>query len=214
MRIRSITERSRTSKHVSKSVACGLDFEALLFTGSDRHIDITRVRSNAFDWPFLAPELATDNAYSRTVIVCDFRDRAGRNVLVARVRHLERRRQVRPQLKTMHAAMLVALRHFLVKDAAAGGHPLHIPGSHLAFVSQAVPVLDRAGEHIGNGFNPPVWVPRKPRDIICRVLVPEIVEQQKRIEFPGFSETEGTLEFYPRAFNCRLGLNDLFHWAQ
>ncbi len=46
--------------------------------------------------------------------------------LVARRCHLQRRRQVRPQLKAVHAARRVALRHLLVNDPAARRHPLHV----------------------------------------------------------------------------------------
>jgi hypothetical protein len=38
---------------------------------------------------------------------------------------------------------LVAAWHLLVKDTAAGGHPLHISRGHLALVAETVAVLDR-----------------------------------------------------------------------
>ena len=66
------------------------------------------------------------------------------NVLVAGIGHLERPRQVGPQLKAMHAAALVAFRHLLVKDAAAGGHPLHVAGAHLTAIAKTVAVFDAA----------------------------------------------------------------------
>src|SRR5437763_13455553 len=101
----------------------------------NRNVHIIRIGSNAFHWSSLTPELTRHNSHPRTVVVRDFRNRAGRNVLIARVCHLHRRGQVCPQLKTMHAAVLVTLGHLLVENAAAGGHPLHITGRHLAFVS-------------------------------------------------------------------------------
>src|SRR2546427_3396269 len=45
-------------------------------------------------------------------------------------------------------ALLITLRHFLVQDAAAGGHPLHVAGGHLALVAETVAVLHRTGEHV------------------------------------------------------------------
>ena len=36
----------------------------------------------------------------------------------------------------------VALRHLLMQDAAAGGHPLHVAGAERAAVAEAVAVLD------------------------------------------------------------------------
>ena len=53
-----------------------------------------------------------------------------------------------------------------------------------------------------------------PFEIIFRILVAEIVQQQERIEILGFAEAEGALQFYARAFDGRLGLNDLFYWSE
>src|SRR5215467_2297596 len=114
----------------------------------------------------------------------------------------------------MHAALLVPFWHFLVKNSAACSHPLHIAGGHLAFVAQAIAMLDRSGEHIGDGLDASVRMPGKSRKIVGWVIVPEIVQQKKRIEFLGFAEAEGTLEFHSCTFKGRLGLNNLSNWAQ
>jgi len=89
----------------------------------------------------------------------------------------------------MHPALRITLRHFLVQDAAARRHPLHIAGTHLALVAQAIAVLNRTGQHVSNGFNPAVRMPRKSGQIIFRIVVAKIVQQQKRIEILRFAET-------------------------
>src|SRR5579864_667733 len=114
----------------------------------------------------------------------------------------------------MHAALLIALRHLLVQDSAACGHPLHVAGGHLALVAEAIAVFNRTGKHIGDGLDPAMRMPGKSRQVVCGIVVAEIVQQQKWIELLGLAEAEGALQLYARALDCRLGLNDLFYWAE
>ena len=76
----------------------------------------------------------------------------------------------------MHPALRVTFRHLLMQDAAASGHPLNIPGGHFAFVAQAVTVLDRTGEHIGDGLDPPMRMPGKSRHVVFGIFVAEVVQ--------------------------------------
>ena len=109
---------------------------------------------------------------------------------------------------------MIALGHLLVEDAAAGGHPLHVAGGHLALVAEAVAVLDRTGEYVGDGLDPAVRMPGKSRQVIFRILIAEIVQQQERIEILGFAEAEGALQLHASALDGGLRLNDLFNWAE
>ena len=110
----------------------------------------------------------------------------------------------------MHAPARVPLRHFLMQDAAAGRHPLHVAGAQLAAIAQAVAVLDRAGEHIGDGLDAAMRMPRETGAVIVGTIVAKIVQQQERIEFAGVAETESAAQLYARAFDGGLGLNDAF----
>ena len=101
----------------------------------------------------------------------------------------------------MHAALGVALRHFLMQDAAAGGHPLHVAGAEIAAIAEAVAVLDGTGQHISNGLDAAMRMPRKPGAVIFRPVVAEIVQQQERIEFARVAEAEGAIELDARAFD-------------
>ncbi len=114
----------------------------------------------------------------------------------------------------MHPAMLIALGHLLVQNAAAGGHPLHVAGGHLALVAKAVAVLHRAGKHVCDGLDPAVWMPGKSRNVIFWILIAEIVQQQERIEVFGFAEAKGALQLHASALDCWLRLNDVFNWAE
>ena len=106
----------------------------------------------------------------------------------------------------MHAALRIALRHFLVHDAAARGHPLHVAGAERAAIAEAVAVIDGAGEHIGDGLDAAMRMPRKAGEVVGRAVVAEIVEQQERIELGGFAEAEGAAQLDAGAFDGRLRL--------
>src|SRR5207302_2585994 len=121
--------------YIGEGVARGFHFEPLPTTRRDRNIEITRIRRHAFHGPFLAPEFTAYDAHTGAVIVSHVGDRAGRNVLIPWVRHFQRRRQVSPQLETVHASARIPFGHLLVQDAAARGHPLHVARGHFAFVA-------------------------------------------------------------------------------
>ena len=108
----------------------------------------------------------------------------------------------------MHAAVRVALRHLLVQDAAAGRHPLHVAGAEAAAVAEAVAVLDVAGEHVGDRLDAAVRMPRKAGEIVARVVVAEVVEEQERIELRGVAEAERALQLDAGAFDGGLRVND------
>ena len=90
------------------------------------HVEVARVGSDAFHGTRLTPEAAAHDAHARPIVIHHLRDVARADVLVARIGHLERSGEVRPQLEPVHPAALVALRHLLMKDAATRRHPLHV----------------------------------------------------------------------------------------
>ena len=75
--------------------------------------------------------------------------------------------------------VVIALGHFLMNDAAAGGHPLNVAGSDGAVIAHAVAMLDRSGQHIGDGLNAAMRMPGKSGEIVLRNVVAEVVEQQR-----------------------------------
>ena len=71
------------------------------------------------------------------------------------------------------------------------------PAPSIAAVAEAVAVLDRAGEHVSDGFDAAMRMPGEAGEIVLRVVVAEIVEQQERIELGGVAEAEGAASFTP-----------------
>src|SRR5581483_8878461 len=101
-----------------------------------------------------------------------------------------------------------------MQDPAARSHPLHVAGGHFAFIAQAVPMLNRSCEHVRDRLNPAMRMPGKSCQIVSRVLIAKIVQQQERIEILCLSKTERALQLHARAFNRRLRLNNLFYWSE
>ena len=69
-------------------------------------------------------------------------------------------------------------------------------------------MLDRAGEHIGDGLDAAMRMPGKAGAIVVGPVVAEIVEQQERIEFGRVAEAEGAMQLDAGAFHGRLRLDD------
>ena len=78
-----------------------------------------------------------------------------------------------------------------MKNATSRSHPLHVARPQLAAVPQAVAVTDFPGENVGDRLDAPMRMPRKSGKIVIGILVPEIIQQQKRIEVAGLPKTEG-----------------------
>ena len=68
-----------------------------------------------------------------------------------------------------------------MEDAAAGGHPLDVARAETCRGSQAVAVIDRPGQHVRDRLDAAVRMPGGTRQIVLGPLVPEVVEEQKRI---------------------------------
>ncbi len=118
--------------------------------------------------------------------------------------------QVGPQLKAMHAAKHVALRHFLVHDAGPGRHPLDISGTKIANVAKTVAMLDIAGEHIGDRFDAAMRMPGETLYVILRAVIAEIIHHQERISERGITKAEHALEIDTGTFNVGCGAEMCF----
>jgi len=83
-------------------------------------------------------------------------------------------------------------------------------GAETAAIADAVAVLDGARQHIGNGLDAAVGMPRESGQIVGRVVVPKIVEQEERIVLGGVTEPERAAELHARAFHRGLRLDGAF----
>ncbi len=113
----------------------------------------------------------------------------------------------------MHAALRVTLRHFLMHDAAPGGHPLHVAGAERAFAADAVAMFDGSGQNIGDGLDAAMRMPGKAGEIIFGAVVAEIIQQQKGIGLLGVAEAEGAAQLDAGALDGGLRLHDAFDGA-
>jgi hypothetical protein len=108
----------------------------------------------------------------------------------------------------VHPARLIAFRHFLMKDSAAGRHPLDVAGAEAATIAETVAVLHGAGQHIGDRLDAAMRMPRESGEIVLRTIVAEVVEQQERIVVGGVAESERAAELDASAFERRFRRDD------
>ncbi len=189
-------------------MARGFDGQRLPTAGRHRDIQVHRVGGDPIHRAGGSPEVSADDAHMDSVVVRDLRDVGGFHLLVARRRHFERGGKVGPQLEPVHFARCVALGHLLVDNPAPRRHPLHVAGGDGAAIAHAVAVLHGSGEHIGDGLDPAVRVPREARQVVLGNVVAEVVEQQKRVEIGRIAEAERAAQVYARAFESRLGFDE------
>jgi hypothetical protein len=69
-----------------------------------------------------------------------------------------------------------------MENPTARTHPLNVAGVDDPAVAEGVFVFGLAFEHVGDGLDPSVRMPRKSRYVIGRIGSAKIVEQQKGIE--------------------------------
>ena len=108
----------------------------------------------------------------------------------------------------MHPPVGVALRHLLVDDPAARGHPLDVARRDAAAVPHAVAVLDRAGEDVGDRLDPAVRMPGEAGQVVLGAFVAEVVEEEERVEVGGRAEAERPAQVHARAFEGGLCLDE------
>ena len=72
-------------------------------------------------------------------------------------------------------------------------------------------MLHGSGQHVGDGLNAAVRMPRKTGKIVLWNVVAKVVEQQERIELFGVAETECAAQMDAGAFHGWLRLNESFN---
>ena len=81
---------------------------------------------------------------------------------------------------------------------------MHVAGAKRAAIAQAVAVVHRPPQDIGDGLDAAVGMPGKPGPVIVGAIVAEIVQQEKRIELAGVAKAEGPTQLYAGPFDGRL----------
>jgi hypothetical protein len=72
-------------------------------------------------------------------------------------------------------------------------------------IAHTIAVLNRACENVGDGLYAPVRMPWKTCQIVLWNIVPEIIEQEERIEVVCVSEAERSAQMHARSFEGGLG---------
>ena len=131
-------------KNIGKSAAVCVNRKSLFDASWHEHIEVLRICCDPVDGTALAPELACDDAHAGSVIIDNFGDLFGGDVLVAGVCHFEIAWEIGPELEAVHLTTRVSAWHFLMHNAGACCHPLYIASAKAACVAEAVGVIDFA----------------------------------------------------------------------
>ena len=193
---------------IGKGGMAGRDGMMKFGAGGDGDIEIFRVGDDILDRPDGAVNLTADDFDFDALIKRDFGNLMALNVSIAGGHHLVGSGEVGPELKAVHAAPVIALGHFLVNDAAAGGHPLHVPWGDHSFVAQAVAMFHFPGCDISNGLNSPVGMPGEAFQIIGGIVAAEIIQEEKRVKFRHLIIAKGPVEVDPGPFQGGFALPD------
>src|SRR6266705_337905 len=177
--------------------------------GGEADVEVLGARDDVAHWPGHAARGPGDHLDRGAPWIGHARDLGARHAAVARRHHLVRGRQVRPELEAVHGPALVTVGHLLVDDAAAGGHPLHIARGDHARVAEAVAVLDRAAQHVGDGLHPAVGMPWEPVRILVGIVGTEIVEEKERNVLLRGTEADRTMEMDACTFDGGATLEHL-----
>ena len=65
-------------------------------------------------------------------------------------------------------------------------------------------------QDVGDGFDAAMGVPWEAREVVLRVLVAEVIQQEEGIEIAGGPEAERPAQLHARALDGGLGLHDPF----
>src|SRR5215467_873845 len=195
---RCVAELPISRKNIREGVSRRLDRDGFSQAWRNRHIEVNRVRRDPVHGAGRPPKAPADDANLGSVVVCDYWDVGRLHLLVTRRRHLERRREIGPQLESMHPSVLVALRHLLMNDPAPGGHPLDVACADNATVPHAVAVLHRSGQDVRDRLDSTVGVPREACQVILRNVIAEVVEEEEWVEVGRIAKPERAAQSHAR----------------
>ena len=128
--------------------------------------------------------------------------------------HLEGGGQVHPELDAVGAATVARedlRRDLVVQDPGAGRHPLGVTLTDDPAATVGVVVLDDPVDHVGDGLEAPVRVPRRADRLVGGVVDrPELVEQEEGVGHVGVDVArEGSPDLEAGALHRVVGGHDL-----
>jgi hypothetical protein len=93
-----------------------------------------------------------------------------------------------------------------MNDPTPGGHPLNIPGSDGAAVSDAVSVFHSASQDIRDCLDSAMGMPRKTGEVVFRILVAKVIEKKEGIKVRGTAKTKRAPQMNAGTFQSRFCL--------
>src|SRR5260370_16700585 len=137
----------------------GLDGKGLFLARRNRNVSVDSVGGDPRHRTGFAPKGPAEHADVSAIVVNDLGNVESLHFLIPGSGHLERRRKICPQLKSVHPSGLVTLRHLLVDDPAARRHPLHVARGYHAAVAHPVAILDPPPQTLTLRLNSPFAMP-------------------------------------------------------
>src|SRR4030042_1179965 len=139
--------------HIGKSILPQPDKVSKRGSLRNGYIQVLRVGDNIANRPLHTVYRPAKDLHLDPILEGDLGNLAALHIPVAGIHHLMRSGTVCPELKPQHEILFVALRHLLMDDAAARGHPLHVPGTNNPAVPDAVSMFHLTAKDIGNGLH-------------------------------------------------------------
>ena len=184
VRLRRVAERAGAREHVGERVARSLDRRCACAARRHRHVEVARDRRRRRrPGPLLPQKLAADDAHARAVVVGHLGDVGA------------------PSRPDSAASVILSddgrFAHSWKPCMRPCASPFGISWCrmplpaviHCTSPAPSVPRLPRLSpcstspaEHVGDGLDAAMRMPREAGQIVVRVVVAEVVEQQERIE--------------------------------
>src|SRR5437773_2105381 len=199
------TEADLTVVHIGERSVPSRHALVKLGAGGEVHVDELRRDGQAFHRPPQASlgGLARYDARSRSIVQIGFRQLLRLEVAILWPTHLLSRGQIEPQLEPADS-LGPDLRHLLVENAAARGHPLNVTRADAAPVTKGVLVLDLPFPDKGDRLDAAVRMIGKARLIVGGIGRLEMVEEQERVEVVQSSSPDAAAKMDARPLDDGL----------
>ena len=163
---RNVPEPAKTYANAWRVVSTG---SVLRLPGRHRHVEVARIGGDAFHRPLLAPEVAAHHPHARAVVVGHLGDVLRRrcpgsaaSVILSDAGRFAQ--SWKPCMRPCGSPFGIS---WWMMPLPAVIHCTS-PAPMLPAVAQAVAVLDRAGEHVGDRLDAAVRMPREAGEVVRR----------------------------------------------
>ncbi|KAF5029933.1 hypothetical protein DSECCO2_643430 [anaerobic digester metagenome] len=124
------------------------------------------------------------------------------------------RREIGPQLESVHASHVIRFGHFLMYYPAPSGHPLHFSFVDRTMIPHAVTMLSRTFQHVGDSFYTPVRMPWETWKILIWIVITKIIQHQKGIIIGQLMITECPFQMHTSTFQHGFSFADTLYLAR